>query len=405
MKPCMAVASILLLTATFLSHAQTWKFSSPLDVTATNASGVFHHLESSGRRNIVATESLVAVAWEDNRNGSPQIYLARKALSAKDFTAEIKVSGGGEAYEPSLLALDNDRFVVAWEEDGRIRARIVTANGPGPILTLGLQDASQVSLIRQQQLLLLVYSQVSKKHRRVWLQALQIQGQSLRSSQSCPVDVEPAKDDQLYPTIVSQGDRIVTAWEDRRPGYTIIMAAQSHNKSPCKFSSPQRISAALPMRTSAFGKGHGVARVALAAYGAGQTMAVWADKRDFREGYDIYAARYQPGKKLFGVNSKVQDSFGDVAQQWHPAIAGNSMGQIVVAWDDNRDGDANIMLSRFQDNKWSDDIEVAPASGQGEQTHPSIYLDEDNNLHLVWIERIKIGGPTRLRYAFARATK
>ena len=194
--------------------------------------------------------------------------------------------------------------------------------------------------------------------------------------------------------------------EDRRPGHTIIMAAQSNHSEPCDFTAPQRISEALAGRASAYGKGHGVARAVLASYADKQVVAAWADKRDFREGYDIYAARYQrAGKKLFGANSKVQDSFGGIAQQWHATVAGDTSGRLVVGWDDKRDGDASIMLSWQEDGIWSDDFSVPGASGHGEQNHPSITLDDQGNLHLAWIERSSVDGPTRVRYVFGRHTR
>jgi hypothetical protein len=133
-------------------------------------------------------------------------------------------------------------------------------------------------------------------------------------------------------------------------------------------------------------------------------LAVWADKRDFREGYDIYAARYQPGnKQLLGPNIKVQDSFGSVAQQRHATAASDQSGRLVVGWDDDRDGDASIMLSWLEGSGWSDDFAVPGASGKGEQSHPSIRLDREGNLHLVWVERTTKDGPTRVCYVFGRA--
>jgi hypothetical protein len=236
-------------------------------------------------------------------------------------------------------------------------------------------------------------------------------GLSLHPIPGCAVDAEPAKDEQLYPTIVSLADRTVVAWEDRRPGHTVIMAAESSDQNSCHFSSPQRINKRASHRdkkssdrSNAYGKGFGAARVALAEYGVGEVIAVWADKRNFREGYDIYSADYQPGNaSLFGPNIRVQDSFGGVAQQWHATVAGDASGRLVVAWDDKRDGDANIMLSWLEDGDWSDDVTVPGADGAGEQNHPTITLDQQGNLHLAWVERATVNGPTRLRYLFGQA--
>jgi hypothetical protein len=383
--------------------AQPWQFSQPVDVTAGNRQGVFHHLNSSGRHNIAVSGNTIAVTWEDNRNGTPSVYLARKDRKAAAF-AEIKISGNGEAYEPSLTALPNDRFAVAWEEDGKIRLRIIDASSLGPVFTVE-GEATQASLATANRQLLLVYTSHQDRYARIRLQRFAVDGVNLRARDNCPVDANAPVDDQLYPTAVSLTDRTVVAWEDRRPGHTIIMAAGTLADATCRFTAPQRISEKSSGPRRPYGKGHGVARVAMHSYGSGQILAAWADKRDFREGYDIYAALYQDKDKLFGKNMKVQDPFGGVAQQWHPAVAGDTAGTVVVAWDDNRDGDPNIMLSWLEDGSWSDDLPVPGASGPGEQNQPTITLDSNGDLHLAWTERQTLNGPTRLRYLYAPLQK
>jgi hypothetical protein len=397
-----ACLGLLSLSISVCTQAQPWEFAEPVIVSGSEQ-GRFHHLESSGRRNIAVSVATVAVAWEDDRDGTPRVYLARKGRNGKAFSPELRISGDGEAYEPSLVALDNNRFVLAWEEDARIHLRMVTPTGPGPVVIASAGEATQPGLARHGQQLLLVYSRRDGRYGRVYIQNIKIDGPALQPMEACAVDAEPAQDDQLYPTLVSVENRTIVAWEDRRPGHTIIMAAQNDQPDSCGFTPPQRISEAVDGLNVSYGKGHGVARVALGSYGDGQVLAAWADKRDFREGYDIYAAHYQPGsKQLFGPNGKVQDSFGGVAQQWHATVAGDASGRLVAAWDDKRDGDADIMLSWLEDGDWSDDIAVPGASGAGEQNHPSITLDPQGDLHLAWIERATVDGPTRVRYVSGR---
>jgi hypothetical protein len=407
MSPYLALFYGLLLTAfAFNVQAEPWEFGEPIEVTPISGDGIFHHLESAGRRNIAVSDQTVAVVWEDNRDGTPRIYLARKERNARDFSTEVKISGNGEAYEPSLVALEDNHFALAWEEDGRIHVRLVTPTGLGPAVILEDNTAMQASLAFHNQHLLLVYSRQEGRYGRIRLQHFVIDDLTLRPGRRCPVDAEAVKDDQLYPTAVSLGKRVIVAWEDRRAGHTIIMAAQTTDAEPCRFSAPQRISERPPGPSMPYGKGHGVARVALAGYGSNRALAAWADKRDFREGYDIYAAEYQAGKqRLFGSNGKVQDTFGGFAQQWHTTVAGHPSGKLVVAWDDNRDGNADIMLSWREVDSWSDDLAVPGATGDGEQNHPTIQLDKEGNLHLAWLERAKIGGPTQLRYLFGKAVK
>ena len=384
-------------------QAQPWEFDEPIAVTGTQGDKIFHHLESSGRKNIAISGDTIAVAWEDDRDGMPRIYLARKGLDDPGFSRELRISGPGEAYEPSLVALGNNRFALAWEEDLRIHLRLVTPSESGPVIVLETLEAMQPSLARHDQELLLAFSQRDGRYTRIGIQHIKIDGLALQPGQGCVVDAEPVRADQLYPAIVSLPNSIIVAWEDRRPGHTIIMASKDDDTRSCKFQTPQRISDEVIDRSAVYGKGHGVARVALTGYGPEQALAAWADKRDFRTGYDIYSAHYQPGKeRLFGPNTIVQDDFGGLAEQWHTTVASDPSGRLVVAWDDRREENADIMLSWLEDGAWSDDFVVPGASGTGEQTHPSIRLDRQGNLHLAWVERSTPHGPTRLRYIFGK---
>lgn len=396
--PLLLVACLLPL----VSVAAPWQFDVPVAVTRHTGPKVFHHLESAGRRSIAVSGESVAIAWEDNRDGTPRIYLALKGLDDAGFTErDTAISGAGEAYEPAIAALPGDRFVVAWEEDEQIRVRLVTAKTVGPILSLGT-GAAQASLAALGDDVLLVGAVREKRFSRIRLHHLQVDADlKLTETVACPVDAEPPQDEQLYPALAVTSRQLVVAWEDRRPGHTIIMAARSPAESLCRFSPPQRISLRPEdVPDMPYGKGSGAMRVVLAGFGDGRVLAAWADKRDFREGYDIYGAIFDG--QTFGPNVRIQSEFGGVALQWHASASGTADGELAVVWDDERDGNADLMLSRFEGDAWSEDEPVPGASGPGEQVHPSIVLDARGNLHVAWVERGEADGPSRVLYAVGR---
>jgi hypothetical protein len=393
-------ACTLLLPAVAL--AAPWAFTDAAELAAPSP-GIFHHLESSGRRNLAVSGDHLAITWEDDRDGVPRIYSVTKKLADQDFSEPLRMSGDGEAFEPTIAALGEGRFAVAWEEDGQLRLRTLAGTETGPILNLSGEQSAQPSLAYAEQTLYLTAAESEGRFSRIRLHRLAIDGDgALRQIGACPVDGEPLQNSQLYPTLALQQGRLVVAWEDRRPGHTIIMAAESSVESPCDFSGPLRISEEpegagdLP-----YGSGHGVARVALAAYGERQILAAWADKRNFREGYDIFAAHWQAGEG-FGANQMVQDPFGGMARQWHAAIAGSADGKLLVAWDDEREGNTDVMYSWQEGGEWGDDQPLTPAAGEGEQSHPAIAFDAKGNVHAAWVHRDAVGGPTRLRYAMGR---
>ncbi|MCU7796115.1 MAG: hypothetical protein KZQ75_03165 [Candidatus Thiodiazotropha sp. (ex Myrtea spinifera)] len=390
-------------------YAEPWQFEASMDVATVisdQTRKVFHHLDSSGRRNIAVSSQGVVVAWEDDRDDTPRIYLAYKTHDAGRFEKEVMVSGDGEAYEPSLVALTNDRFVVAWEEDGHVLVRVVDFKKTvhlGPVHQLSEKSAAQVHLTTQKEGVIALWSERAGRYGQIRLRRVSVDSTgSLRSGIGCPVDVVAPTDEQLYPSATLINNRLVVAWEDRRPKHTIIMAAVETEGEPCRFGKPERISEKPDGRNLPFGAGHGVSRVVLGRYQESGVFAAWADKRDFRDGYDIWGADFSHQERRFGSNVKVQDDFGGLSKQRHATLDGHANGMLVVAWDDEREGHTDVALSWLEAGEWSDDWLLPVASGEGEQSNPSIVLDENGNLHIAWVERTESGGATRLKYAFGK---
>jgi hypothetical protein len=380
--------------------AQPWRFGEPVPVTGAAGPGVFHHLESAGRRNLAVSGDRVAVIWEDNRGGTPAIHLAAKAIGADAFDPDLQISGGREAYEPALAPLGAGRFVMAWEEGGEVLARVFAAR-PGPVLRLG--EGGQASLDVDDGRLFVVWAESRGPVSRIRAARLEATKQdALEVAQGCVVDPGLPEAGQLYPAVAGTRDGLLVAWEDRRWGHTAIMWAQGGGD--CGFSRPRVLNEVPPARDLPYGKGYGVARVALARFGPDAVAAVWEDKRDFLTGYDVFSAFSVAGRG-FGANHRVQDDFGGNSRQWHAAVAGHREGSLVAAWDDDRDGTSDLWLSWREDDGWSDDLAVPGASGDGEQAHPAIALDIAGNLHVAWVARSELNGPTRLLYLMARAAE
>lgn len=397
------VAGLASATASGSVAAQPWTFDEPAIEVVGTCEGVFHHMSSAGRRSLAVSDGTVAVVWDDERAGTPRAYLALKDPNAGAFAPAIQFSGEGEAFEPAVAALPDRHFAVAWEEHGRILVRLATPGGLGPPLELSPEGA-QVSLDTSNGDLVAVWADRQIGTARIMTATLGRDGAlGLTVNAGCPADAVAPVADQLVPAAAQLGERLVVAWEDRRPGHTIIMATASAPGQPCRFDPPVRISEDPPGPELPFGAGHGVARVAVAPYGADRLLAAWEDKRNFRHGYDVYAAHFGPDG--FRPNERVQDDFGELSAQWHVSAAGHPAGSLVVAWTDEREGQGDILLSWYADGTWSEDLPLPGASGPEQQGHPSIALDDAGNLHAAWVTRDAKGGPTRIQYRFGRRAK
>ena len=72
------LAALLSLLPVQVVAGPAWNFSEAIAVTDAPEVGVFHHLDSAGRKNIAVSGERVAITWEDNSSGKPRIYLASK---------------------------------------------------------------------------------------------------------------------------------------------------------------------------------------------------------------------------------------------------------------------------------------------------------------------------------------
>jgi len=393
------------------TQAAPWTFDAPVLVSPDIKAGVFVHLESAGRKNIALSGGAVAVAWEDNRDGVSRCYVAIKAAEQAAFGTSLRISGHEEAVEPAIVGLGDGRFAVVWEEAEKILGRIVKINtdskpaAMSEILQLSAKPATQASLsFSKIHGLSAVWSEQGKALHQIMLAKLKVSAKGKLHKAGVTVIDAKAQGEQSYPSITQSGHKTVVAWEDRSGGYTRLFYAVSQTDN--QFSIPQQLNESRwrgPEKGLGEG-GTGVMRVALAAQGRDGVVAVWADKRDFQSGYDIYGGFASDAKLNFGANEKVQDEFGDSFAQWHPAIAANSAGRVVAVWDDDRDGTPDVWLSWRNAGGWSGDLAVPGASGNSVQSDPSIAMDETGNLHLAWVEKADLNSPSTIRYTFARVT-
>lgn len=388
--------------AALLAHALTpIALAQPTDVSRVHGAKIFHQLEASGRKNIAVSGDWIGVVWNDNRGRFPQTYAVFKKLKDVKFAREIKLSNGKEAIEAGIVALEAGRFAVAWEQDGKIYASVVAdgqAQKPSP---LGLSQSRQVALAFGRAGLYAAWIEQAGRFGRVVVAELLPSAIDIKVGRKIMIENTQPRDEQLYPTLALSAGGLSVLWEDRRGGYTGIFASYSADLK--SFTPPRQLNemGAGAGRALGLGRGSGAMRPALAAMADKTVAAVWSDKRDFLSGYDVYGALSRDGGARFGANEKIQDSFGDSMAQWHPAIAANS-NKLAVAFDDERDGTADIWLAWKAGDSWGDNIAVPGASGPGVQTSPSIALDAQDRLHVVWVERRTDGAASRLRYTVVK---
>lgn len=373
------------------SAQAAWDWSEALTVNSAQGAKIFPHIESANRQGIAVSGGAVGVVWEDNRNGSPQCYMAIKPATAKAFQPEIRLSQT-ECFEPVVIALGAGRFVAAWEEAGRVHARGVPG---GAAIKLTEAESAQATLAVGAGKLYAAWAEQAGQFRRIVVASLSEKRGVLSINHAQSVENAAPKDEQGWPALaVAGGGHVTVAWEDRRDRHTVPMV--SHSSDGRNFASPARLTDKKSGSADGLGAGTGAMRPTLTAWGKLGVAAVWLDKRDFLSGYDVYAA-LDEGNHPFGRNIKVQDGFGDNMVQWHAKAIGDTSGRLLAVWDDARDGTPDVWLAEWKGDAFGDNEAIPAASGVGAQSDPVAVLDERGRLHLVWLERDESRG-TRIRY-------
>jgi len=387
--------------------ADPWSFGEPITVAGATDAPHFHHLDGAGRQHLAASSTEVAIVWEDDRSSSPQVYIAVKPRLAESFSRAHRLSDGREAYEPAVAPAGVGTWLTAWEQDGTVAARVVDADGMGPVSKLSAAGSRQVTLASDSAgRIAAVWARDRDHGQLIEAAELRVVDRSVELASDAvaiaPIDDHPY---QGYPAAVwTPEGRLVVAWEDRRAGHTRLFC--SGRSSGQGFDPERQLNEHFEPAvggTEPVGLGSGVMRVALAVDDGGTVRAIWLDKRNPNAGYAVWGAASTDGGRTFGPNQIVQDELGAAVPQWHASLTGGK-GGFVAAWDDTREGwddteeSGDVLVSWTAGSGWSPDLVVPGASGEGYQGSPAIALDPHGDLHLIWIERDDLTQPSKLRY-------
>jgi hypothetical protein len=118
---------------------------------------------------------------------------------------------------------------------------------------------------------------------------------------------------------------------------------------------------------------------------AGNFVVVWYDFR-YTNG-DIYFQRYNDAGTALGVNTKVNDDTGNATHQ-HPRISMDEAGNFVIVWDDNRNNNFDIYFQRYTSTGGAlgANTKVNDDAGSDIQWDPKISVDAVGNFVIVWID-------------------
>ena len=199
--------------------------------------------------------------------------------------------------------------------------------------------------------------------------------------------------------VAPSGGGFVLAWESRADGDLAIRVSRREPGSAGAWSAPTRLDAESTPSAPAV-----CLEPRLAAGPAGLLVAAWQEGGDGTAGIRARASRdagrtWSPGAEV------VSDGPGPATM---PALAADSTGRVFVAWEDGRDGDRDVRVSRSLDGglTWEPSRRAdSDAPGTANSFHPQwlapgrdaalvLWWDDRDGLSDLYVRRSTDGGAT-----------
>lgn len=295
-------------------------------------------------------QNRVCVAWFDDRDGDYDIFFARESEQRSGFTPNVRVNDDklrpadaddfadenpaaarGPAFQtlPSLVVDKSGVISVAWQDYRRDQADIYFARSTDGGKTFG---------------------------------------------PNVRVNDDIGRAGQLYPSLaVDARGTLYLAWHDFRKGDQDIYFAKSTDGGKT-FSRNLRVNDDAGTA--------GQFNPSLAVDTDGTVFLAW---HDLREGNaDIYFAVSRDGGATFSPNIRLNDDRGDT-YQFHPSLGIGGKGTVAVAWEDYRNGHADIFLTQSKDGgaTFSPNIQVNNDRGSADHLHASLAVGQEA-IVLMW---------------------
>ncbi|MCK4554903.1 hypothetical protein KAU19_08195, partial [Candidatus Parcubacteria bacterium] len=113
----------------------------------------------------------------------------------------------------------------------------------------------------------------------------------------------------------------------------------------------------------------------------------WTDGRN--GDYDIYAQKYDTSINNLWPQEKQLVNEATNANQYSPSVGTDSNNFFYIAWTDERNGDKDVYLRKYDSNggkQWASDLLVNSDGGSLNQHQPTIAIDTANIIYIAWTD-------------------
>ncbi|MBI4835381.1 MAG: hypothetical protein HY811_11280 [Planctomycetes bacterium] len=350
----------------------------------------------------------IYASWTDERNGHPDIYFSKSTDSGATFGANIKVNdNNASASKPSMALDSNGNILIAWQDERNGNPDIYfaqSANGGITFTANTRVDDTGVSTATQSTPVIGIH-QGSNSIYAAWIDEREgakhiYFTKSTNGGTSFSANIKIDDAGSITPDNVSlavdDNDNIYISWKDERNGSPDIYFDTSNNGG-ASFGVDKKVNSV--SSSSGFPK--------IAVDSNSNIYLAWQDNRNGN--LDIYFSSSTDTGTTFSADLRVDNTGISTSSQQAPVIITDSIN-IYITWQDNRNGppDAGDIYfaqsitatPNFTTNVRIDDTGTSTST----QTAPSLTVDSSGYIYAVWSDSRKSLGDTDIYFATTNVT-
>lgn len=342
----------------------------------------------------IGSDGTLYLAWVDERNGNPDIYVARSNDNGTTWSTNVRADDDktmSTQSEPSLIYDNDNTLYLTWRDqrnvdEGDIYFARSVDGGSTWSLSVRANDFRSPVALNSPKLasdgkgtLYLAFGVASRymddcdtgnvfvtqstDGGRSWADNSRVNNTPLWVMDSDPHNVALA---------VGASDKLHVAWQARdcNGGFLGHMYTTYSENGGTTWAPPTKVNSSY----AAFGP-------SLAA-DAGTVYLTWSDYTDASTRH-VCLARSLDGGKNWEAGVQIDEG----AEATDPNLAVGVDNEVHVIWNDRR-YDNDIYTSKSSDNgaTWSPNIQVDDGPGQGDQINPDLAVDSNKTLYLAWLD-------------------
>jgi BNR repeat protein len=349
-------------------------------------------------------EGQLAVAyqwWRKMPTSSKQIRVARSLDGGKTWVQpETSLDTSGKAFTPKAAWGGSQSLVVVWADEQRsnrvwdVYARRSADGGstwePEQLLSRFPSHTPTDAYVRPEV--------VSDDGKRFWVAWVGIRSGRSRvflnrstdggQSWTDPMELSGQSESVYNHRIVRSGEHLLIVWQDKRTGRERLYAVSSSDGG-LTWTPPARIDHVPEgLQTDAFA-------LTIAMSPAREVLVAWNDGRNGRD--DVFLGRSADGGRTWDDKDiRLDMDEAGTAMSRFSNIARASDGWIAVAWEDDRTGYEGVYVrvrSSGSSPTWGSEVLVEGPSGKKGARNPVVMWAKDGSLQIAWEVWDYTGGP------------